>query len=104
MLGAYAPTGKFADANDNTEHLSRTTPWLACRFPNGAVALAPHFFDTEENWPGGFARNEKEDMAYIEKNPPPPETLALDNVKVNGHTVTFAGKQAMRFGSTTKAT
>src|SRR5205085_8211587 len=36
-LGAYAPTGRFEGCNDNTEHLSRTSGYLICRFPNGAV-------------------------------------------------------------------
>jgi hypothetical protein len=38
-LGAYAPTNAFPDHNDQTEHLSRTGPHLACRFPNGATAV-----------------------------------------------------------------
>ena len=56
-LGAYPPTGKFPGVNDKTEQMSRTTPVLACRFPNGSVAIAPHFKDVEENWSGGFAEN-----------------------------------------------
>jgi hypothetical protein len=96
-LGVYPPTGRFANINDNTEHLSRTTPYLACRFPNGAVAIAPHFRETEENWGGGFARTPESDKAYLEKFPPPPETLQLQDFKVNGHSVTYTGEQAMAF-------
>jgi hypothetical protein len=96
-LGAYPPTGRFPGVNDNTEYVSRTTPYLACRFPNGAVALAPHFRETEENWGGGFARNAEEDKKYLEKFPPPPETLRLNDFKVNGHAVTYEGEQAMAF-------
>ena len=96
-LGAYPPTGRLPGVNDNTEYLSRTTPYLACRFPNGTIAVAPHFRETEENWGGGFARKADADKAYVEKNPPPPETLKLDDFKVNGHTVTYNGQQAMAF-------
>lgn len=96
-LGAYPPTGKFADVNDNTEYLSRTTPWLTCRFPNGTVAVAPHFRDTEEAWGGGFARKAEEDKKYIEQNPPPSEDLKLKGFKVNGHTVDYEGIGSMAF-------
>lgn len=96
-LGAYPPTGKFEGVNDNTEYVSRTTPWLACRFPNGAVAIAPHFRELEENWAGGFARSAEKDKEYIEKNPPPSAALQLDHFNVNGHTVTYGGRQAMAF-------
>lgn len=96
-LGAYPPTGRFEGFNDNTEYLSRTTEVLACRFPNGAVAMAPHFREMEEGWPGGFARKREEDVAYLEKHPAPSEALRLDEFKVNGHTVTYDGEQAMAF-------
>ncbi|MBI4559202.1 MAG: hypothetical protein HY706_16580 [Candidatus Hydrogenedentes bacterium] len=96
-LGAYPPSGKFAGVNDNTEYLSRTTDFLTCRFPNGAVAIARHFRETEEDWPGGFARNEAEDRAYLERVPPPSDKLELREFKVNGHTVTYNGEQAMAF-------
>jgi hypothetical protein len=96
-LGAYPPTGKFEGINDNTEYLSRTTPYLACRFPNGAVSITRHFKDVEEDWHGGFARKAEEDKLYLDKNPPPSETLDLHDFKVNGHTVTYEGEQAMAF-------
>ena len=96
-LGAYPPTGKFPGVNDNTEHLSRTTPVLACRFPNGSVAIAPHFKDVEENWSGGFARKIEDDKKYIEQCPPPSDALALQDFRVNGHAVTYRGEQAMAF-------
>ncbi len=96
-IGAYPPTGAFPGVNDNPEYLSRTTPFLACRFPNGTVAIAPHFRDILEGWPGGFGRDEAEDKAYLEKNPPPSEALELTDFRVNGHTVNFKGSQAMAF-------
>ncbi|HNR33608.1 MAG TPA: hypothetical protein PKO36_00410 [Candidatus Hydrogenedentes bacterium] len=96
-LGAYPPTGRIGGVNDNTEYVSRTTPYLACRFPNGATAIAPHFRDIVEDWPGGFARKQDEDKAYLDKNPPPSEALKLDDLAVNGHRVTYDGKQAVAF-------
>jgi hypothetical protein len=45
-LGAYPGAAHCAtdgeSGNDNTEYLSRTAGFLACRFPNGAIAVAPH--------------------------------------------------------------
>lgn len=96
-LGAYPPTGAFPGVNDNTEYLSRTTEYLACRFPNGTVALARHLKDVVEDWSGGFARNEAEDKAYVERMPPPTEAISLTNFKVNGHTVSFDGEQAVAY-------
>ncbi|NUM53357.1 MAG: hypothetical protein HUU46_06920 [Candidatus Hydrogenedentes bacterium] len=96
-LGAYPASGKFADINDNTEHVSRSTPYLACRFPNGTTAVAPHFKDTLEDWPGGFARNEEQDRAYLERVPPPSDAIELAEFRVNGRTVTYTGTGAVAF-------
>ena len=96
-LGAYPATGRFAGVNDNTERLSRTTPYLACRFPNGAVAIAPHLREVEEDWPSGFSRDREADRAYIAANPPPPEAIRLRDFKVNGHSVTYDGARAVCF-------
>lgn len=96
-LGAYPPTGTFPGLNDNTEFLSRTTDLLACRFPNGAVAITRHLRELEEDWNGGFARNREEDQAYLKRCPPPSEELHLRDFKVNGHTVTYDGIGAVAF-------
>jgi hypothetical protein len=96
-LGAYAPTGRFADVNDNTDYLSRTGPYLTCRFPNGTVALAPHLREIEEGWSGGFSRDPEEDRKYLELNPPPSEDIHLQEFRVNGHTVSYAGERALAF-------
>lgn len=96
-LGAYPPTGAFEGFNDNTEVLSRTTDLLCCRFPNGAVAIARHLRELEEDWSGGFARNREEDAAYLKRCPPPSEELHLRDFRVNGHTVTYDGVQAVAF-------
>lgn len=96
-LGAYPPTGRFPGANDNTEYLSRTTGYLACRFPDGAVAISPHFRDVEEGWPGGFARDRKQDEEYMKAHPLPSGELSLDGFRVNGHTVTYRGREAVTF-------
>ncbi len=89
-LGAY-------DGKGNTEALSRTTPYLFCRFPNGAVAAAPHLRTVEEQWEGGFARNEERDKVAMAGITLPDDTLELSNADVNGHTVTYKGKGSMCF-------
>ena len=96
-LGAYPATGRFAGINDNTEYLSRTTGYLVCRFPNGAVALAPHLRDLDECWPGGFARDAEQDKAIIAKLKLPSEQISLKDFKVNGHTVTYEGQHTVAF-------
>ncbi|HOJ32504.1 MAG TPA: hypothetical protein PKY35_11015 [Candidatus Hydrogenedentes bacterium] len=94
-LGAYA--GPSGVPDDNTEYLSRIGNVLCCRFPNGALAFAPHLRTYEEGWPGGFARNDKEDAAYLERRPPPSDDLELSAFRVQGHVVDYKGKGSMAF-------
>lgn len=96
-LGAYPSTGKWKAFNDNTEVVSRTTPYLTCRFPNGAIAIAPHFCETEEGWNGGFARDRKADEAYLKAHPLPSDALDLKDFRVNGRRVTYKGTHAVTF-------
>ncbi len=96
-LGAYPATGRFPVANDNTEFVSRTSPYLACRFPNGATAIARHFRDVEEGWPGGFARKRDEDARYMADHPLAPDDLQLEAFKVNGHAVDYHGTRSVVF-------
>jgi hypothetical protein len=81
--------------NDNTECVSRTTDYLACRFPNRTISITRHFRDMEEGWPGGFARREEEDQAYLARHPLPDGTLQLEAFQVHGREVTYHGQQAV---------
>ncbi len=95
-LGAYPPSGRAASAeNDNPTVISRTTPYLATTFPNGAVALCPHYRDHEESWPGGFFRDEEADRRVIEANPVPDDGIDLADLRVAGQTVTYRGRHAV---------
>jgi len=96
-LGAYPATGAFNGINDNTETLSRTGPFLCCRFPNGAVSVAPHLRTYEENWPGGFGRKRDRDAEVMREHPPPSPEIRLDGFHVNGHTVTYFGHGPVTF-------
>jgi hypothetical protein len=96
-LGAYPPTGRCEGTNDNTEYVSRNSDYLACRFPNGTVTIARHFRDVKEDWPGGFARKEDDDREYIAQHPLPDDVLNLESLKVNGHEVTYSGRQVVAF-------
>jgi hypothetical protein len=96
-LGTYPPSGKFPGVNDNTEYLSRTGDYVACRFPNGAVTIARHLRLLEEDWPGGFGRDASRDAAYVADHPLPTDTLELKDFKVNGHSVTYDGTGAVAF-------
>ncbi len=97
ILGAYPGSSKSPGVNDNTEHLSRTSPYLYCRFPNGTVAVAPHLTQLEEGWPGGFARNREEDEKIVKNLTLPSQHISLKDAKVNGQTVTFEGEHCVAF-------
>ncbi len=96
-LGAYPATGRFAGVNDNPDRVSRTGPYMAARFPNGAIAIAPHLREYEEGWAGGFARDEQKDAEYLKLNPPPSEALHLTDFKVQGRSVSYEGEHAVAF-------
>lgn len=96
-LGAYPPTRRVADVNDNTEYVSRTTAYLACRFPNGTTAVAVHFRDYPEGWHGGFHREEERDREWLAAHPLPSDRLSLHGFPVNGHRVTYEGRLAVAF-------
>ncbi|HPO17409.1 MAG TPA: hypothetical protein PLI09_28510 [Candidatus Hydrogenedentes bacterium] len=96
-LGAYPSTGAFPNTNDNPDFTSQTTDFLACRFPNGAIAIAPHLIDIEENWPGGFARKPGEDKKIMEKLNLPADHLTLSNIKIAGKDITYEGNECVAF-------
>ena len=96
-LGAYPGTGSFGRLNDNTEYLSRTGPYLVCRFPNGAIAVAPHLREVEECWQGGFARDEAEDIASLADVILPSRSLSLHQASINGHRIDYEGQGTLTF-------
>lgn len=89
-LGAYAGA-------DDPSVVSRTTPWFAAAFPNGALALAAHYRTHIESWPGGFHRDAARDTEILRQNPPPPEALELDALAVSGRRITYRGQRAVAF-------
>ncbi|MCL4179570.1 MAG: hypothetical protein KJ072_17715 [Verrucomicrobia bacterium] len=89
-LGAYAGA-------DDPSVVSRTTPWLATRFPNRAVAVAAHYRHHVESWPGGFHRDAKQDDAILQANPLPSDTLELSGVRIAGHELHYRGTLIMAF-------
>ncbi|MEN8155509.1 MAG: hypothetical protein ABFS10_01040 [Bacteroidota bacterium] len=101
--GSYASTGTFAGVNDNTEHVSRTSHYLATRFPNGATVLVRHYRSHRETWPGGFSRNQEDDSAALAVNPLPTDEILLDDFMVNGHRVSFEGTLTMAFRTNKKS-
>jgi len=97
-LGAYPASGKFPGVDDNTEYLARTGEYMVCRFPNGAVTIAPHLRLLEEDfWSGGFSRDAKADAAWAAKHGVPSDRIALRDFKVNGHAVTYDGTGVVAF-------
>ncbi len=89
-LGAYPGA-------DNPAVVSRETPWLATRFPNGTTVVAAHYRSQVESWPGGFHRDAKQDAAILAANPLPPDRLELRDFRVSGHTVGFQGSLIVGF-------
>ncbi len=97
--GSYPATGKFREANDNTEYISRTTDYLATRFPNGSTVMVRHYRTHRENWLDGFARNDSLDNLALKENPLPTDRIELSDFRVNGHTITYSGKLIVAFNT-----
>lgn len=95
-LGAYPATGRFGGTNDNADHVSRVGDYMVAAFPNGAIAIAPHLREIEENWGGGFSRNPDEDRTYRAAFPDSAQ-IDLKNLKVAGHSITYHGQYAVAF-------
>ena len=96
-LGAYPASSPGAVTNDNPDAVSRTTPYVACRFPNGAVSIAAHYRTHVEAWPGGFHRDAKQDEEALARNPLPSAALELRDLRVNGRRVSYDGELAVAF-------
>ncbi len=96
-VGAYAPTRTGLKRSDNPSTVSRSTPWLATRFPNGATIIAMHYRNHVESWPGGFHRDDKRDAEIIQLNPLPSEALELRDLDVNGRRVNYRGRLIVAF-------
>ena len=90
-IDAYTPSGKFPGINDCTEAVSRTTDFLACRFPNGTTSVTRHFRHVEEAWDGGFGRDHEDDAEYLKEHPAPPFGFVLEDFLVNGQRVSYRG-------------
>jgi hypothetical protein len=93
--GAYPDSA--AGKNDNPSVVSRTTPYVTCRFPNGTTAIAAHYRSHVETWPGGFHRDAKQDEEILVRNPLPSPALELRDFDVNGHRVSFDGQFTVAF-------
>src|SRR5439155_20608183 len=96
-LGAYPKSGAGTPVDDNPDVVSRTTPYVTCRFPNGTTTVAGHYRTHEETWPGGFHRDPKQDAEILAKNPLPSKKLELRDFCVNGHCISFEGSLALAF-------
>lgn len=96
-LGAYEKSDPELTVNDNPAVVSRESPYLCTRFPNGTTVVAAHYRNHVESWPGGFHRDSKQDAQILEANPLPSDLLELQDFKVNGHRVNYRGRRIVAF-------
>jgi len=97
-LGAYPPSRANLPLNDNPSVVSRESPFLACRFPNGTVTLAVHYRSHIESWPGGFHRDAEKDAEVLKQNPLPSDRIDLaEGLRVAGHDVRYRGRLLVAF-------
>lgn len=94
-VGAYRTARP--DCADDPSVLSRTTPHLVTRFPNGTTAVAAHYRSHVESWPGGFHREADKDAAILAANPLPSDELDLRDLAILGRRVAFRGRGVVMF-------
>ncbi len=96
-LGAYPKSRPEAPTEDNPAIVSRESPYLATRFPNGTVAVAAHYRRHVETWGGNIHRDAAQDAALLAANPLPPDQLDLRAFRVAGHQVDYQGRLIVAF-------
>lgn len=96
-LGAYPSSRPSLEPNDHPCVVSRESPYLATRFPNGAVAVAAHYRRHVESWPGGFHRDAAEDERILAANPLPSDALELEGFRLAGDALDYRGKRLMSY-------
>lgn len=84
-------------ANTNPDSRQSRRGFLARRFPNGTTAIAAHYRDHIEAWPGGFHRDAKKDAEILRQNPLPSSKIALRDFACNGHRITYDGDLTVAF-------
>ncbi len=95
--GAYSASSKSPQVNDNPTFVSRTTDYLATRFPNGSNMIVRHYRTHAENWDGGFSRSKEADAKALAVNPMPTDTMIINKMRLNGHQITYNGRLKMVF-------
>jgi hypothetical protein len=93
-IGAYG-------GEDNTETIARKSNLFASRFENGTTSVSIHFRSMREGWDSSFSRNAQKDADFLSTyGYMVPLDLKLDNLKVNGHTVSYDGQSVVQFAQT----
>lgn len=82
-IGSY----KENDVHD----LSHSTPYIFTKFPNGAISVARHYYEVEENWSGEFFRQDDKENHY------PPTWIDLEKQEIENHIITYKGDQCMSY-------
>lgn len=73
------------------EYLAHTTPYFFSQFPNGAVSVARHYYELEEDWEGSFFRKEDKPRNY------PTTRIDLSHQKILDHTINYKGDKVMAY-------
>ena len=89
-LGGYA-------TDDDPSVVSRSSPYLATRFPNGTISVCAHYRHHVESWPGGFHRDEGQDRDVLKANPLPSGGLELLDFRLAGHRIDYQGEMIVMF-------
>ena len=96
-LGAYPRSQPAVAVEDNPAVVSRESPYLSTRFPNGTIFVAAHYRTHVETWSGGIHRDGAQDAEIIAKNPLPSDQIELHDLHVAGHKLDYVGRQIVAF-------
>ena len=93
-LGAYGGI----NSRDNTETLSRTTPYFVSKFQNGTYALANHFYPIRECWSSNnYMRNQQRDAEEMKNCNLTPLEISLDRFAIEGHEISYEGSRVLEY-------
>lgn len=81
--------------DDHPEVLSRTSDYLVCRAPNGAVTVTRQYSHVTDGWAGAFFRDDKADATMAFELPS--RRICLDAWRIAGHTLSYAGQDVLSY-------
>jgi hypothetical protein len=92
--------GAYSEGSLEAKSRPTDAKYVMNTFPNGAVAVANHYRTFDEAWDGQFFRDRDFDKLFLEGRVLPPLDITLDDEIMDGHIVTYSGRNLLIYNFT----